>query len=123
MRWSYLSGGSKGACGRSPPMNPQAKKTQRERLLELFLSAHGAEVGLPQILSLQISQFGARLKELRALGFNIQNRQEHHGGQTYSFYRLVSWLDVRLLALPPAPSFTKADSLFGDISPDRSYLE
>jgi hypothetical protein len=100
-----------------------SKRTQRQRLLDLFLSAHGAEVGLPQILSLQISQFGARLKELRALGFDIQNRQEHHGGQTHSFYRLVSGPSTPAPAFAPAPSFTKADSLFGDISPDRSYLE
>jgi len=64
------------------------KRTQRQRLLDLLRSARGAEIGLPQILSLQISQFGARLKELRSLGFDIQNRQETRDGRRLSFYRL-----------------------------------
>jgi hypothetical protein len=108
-------------------MNPQPKKTQRERLLDLLLSAHGAEVGLPQILSLQISQFGARLKELRALGFNIQNRQEHHGGQTHSFYRLVSGpTSTPAPALVPAPTPTDSQppTLFDLGVPEgRTYRE
>jgi hypothetical protein len=80
---------------------------------------------LPQILSLQISQFGARLKELRGLGFNIPNRQEHHGGQTHSFYRLVSGPTSPAPApvVVPTPTDSKPETLFELGLPDRSYLE
>jgi hypothetical protein len=98
-------------------------QTQRARLLEVLLRARGGEVGLPEILNLKISQFGARLKELRALGFHIENRQETRDGQRLSFYRL------RLDSAPPQklPEPTSeaggAATLFDISPPDRSYRE
>jgi hypothetical protein len=70
---------------------PQSAKTQRARVLRLLIDAHGAWVPLPQILELRISQFGARIFELRRLGFQIENKTERNdSGAVYSWYRLVS---------------------------------
>jgi hypothetical protein len=100
--------------------------TQRARFLQLLLEARGAEVGLPEILDLTISQFGARLKELRSLGFHIENRQETRDGQRLSFYRL------RLDSAPTSPAQNlpepKSESgapatLFEILPPERSYRE
>lgn len=65
-----------------------SRSTQRDRLLQFLISAHGAWIPLPQILELKISQFGARLLELRRLGYRIVNRTENVNGKKYSWYRL-----------------------------------
>jgi hypothetical protein len=62
--------------------------TQRDRLRELLLAAHGGWIPLPQILELKISQFGARLLELRRLGYRIVNRTENVNGKKCSWYKL-----------------------------------
>ena len=62
--------------------------TQRSRILELLTSAGGTWVPLPKILELKISQFGARILELRRSGLKIENRTETIDGQRYSWYRL-----------------------------------
>jgi len=64
-------------------------KTQRAIILAVLLEARGHWVGLPRILELKISQFGARILELRRLGFDIENRQETVDGQRRSWYRLL----------------------------------
>lgn len=63
--------------------------TQRDRILSLFQSRQNEWVPLPDILDLRISQFGARILELRRLGYDIRNRTEHRGGQVHSWFRLV----------------------------------
>ncbi len=68
---------------------PDSRQTQRGRILGLLVGARGSWVGLPEILDLHISQFGARIKELRALGFDISNRMETVDGEKRSWYRLV----------------------------------
>jgi hypothetical protein len=80
--------------------------TQRSRLLQLLIEARGAEVPLPQILDLRISQFGARIHELRKLGFKITNRTERIAGVVHSYFRL---------------ELGEQPTLFGDISPARRY--
>ena len=67
-------------------MNSRA--TQCDRLLQFLASAHGDWIPLPQILELKISQFGARLLELRRLGYHIVNRTETVNGKKHSWYRL-----------------------------------
>lgn len=62
--------------------------TQRDRLREVLLAARGDWIPLPQILELKISQFGARLLELRRLGYRIVNRTENVNGKKCSWYRL-----------------------------------
>ena len=60
--------------------------TQRERVLELLQSRCGEWVGLPEILDLNIAQYGVRILELRRAGFCIENRQEGE----HSRFRLLS---------------------------------
>jgi hypothetical protein len=64
------------------------RATQRARLLGELIQAKGAEVSLRQILGLGIAQYGARIYELRKLGFRIINRTERVEGQTRSWFRL-----------------------------------
>lgn len=71
------------------------RKSQRAKILAVLLNAKGAWVALSQILDLQISQFGARILELRRQGFMIENEQETVGGQRHSRYRLVLGVGVR----------------------------
>src|SRR5579859_6197946 len=71
--------------------HPHSAKTQRARILRLLIDAHGAWVPLLLILELHISQFGARIFELRRLGFQIENKTERDdSGVVHSWYRLVS---------------------------------
>ena len=82
--------------------------TQRAQILQLLIEARGAEVPLPKILDLRISQFGARIYELRKLGFRITNRTERMAGVVHSYFRL---------------ELGEQRTLFGDVSADRSYRE
>ena len=63
--------------------------TQRLRILHLLFHADGAWVPLPEILALQIGQYGARILDLRRSGHNIENRTETVDGVKHSWYRLV----------------------------------
>lgn len=66
------------------------RATQRELILSMFQRANRAEVPLTAILQLKISQFGARIFELRREGYVIKNRTEHINGAVHSWYRLES---------------------------------
>jgi hypothetical protein len=90
--------------------DPDSKKTQRGRILALLVAERGAWVGLPAILGLHVAQYNSRLLELRRMGFRIENRREGK----HSWFRLVTGQTA------PAP---EADTLFGDLSRDRTYLE
>jgi hypothetical protein len=62
-------------------------KNQRQRILDLLLSVHGGEV--PSMALSRISlQYGARVKELRGMGFRISNRTERRGGKVYGYFSL-----------------------------------
>jgi hypothetical protein len=63
--------------------------TQQQRLLRLLAEAKGAWVSLPEILALNIAQFGARILEARRAGHLIENRIEVKNGARHSWYRLV----------------------------------
>ena len=89
-----------------------SRQTQRGRILALFIDAKGAEVSLPEILALGIAQFGARLLELRGLGFHIVNRQEVVDGERRSWYRLLAG---------PTPPPVAGGSLFGDLSLEQRH--
>jgi len=81
-----------------------SKKTQQARILGLLVKASGGWVSLSQILDLRISQFGARIYELRKLGFRIVNRTERVEGQTRSWFRLeTNPQQLQLLALQVKP--------------------
>ncbi|MCI0402673.1 MAG: hypothetical protein L0212_04025 [Acidobacteria bacterium] len=65
---------------------------QQRRLLALLDSAEGGWVPLPRILALtpKIAQYNARIHELRAKGFPIENRIiERVGGECHTEFRLV----------------------------------
>lgn len=64
------------------------RKTQRGRILALLVKARGGWVPLPDILALGIAQYSARIHELRALGFRIENRKERVDGVLHTYFRL-----------------------------------
>ena len=65
------------------------KTTQTDRIKQLFLSRQGEWISLIEILSLFISQYNARIYDLRHSGFDIRNKVEFKGGQKHSWYMLV----------------------------------
>jgi len=74
----------------SPSNAPKSAKGQRARILRLLIDARGSWVPLPEILALGIAQYGARILELRRLGFVIENKIESVNGARYSRFRLLS---------------------------------
>jgi hypothetical protein len=114
-------------------MSTGERKNQRQRILDLLIAAHGQEV--PSVALSHISlQYGARVKELRSLGFRIPNRTERHAGKVYGYFHLEADLPTKAQDAKPitldSPSNQPADvladttaSLFGDLAPDRSYAE
>jgi hypothetical protein len=93
---------------------------QRDRILALLKDCAPAWVPLPDILALGIAQYGARIFELRRLGHRIESKQD--GDR--SWFRLVTALASTPDAMSPTTQEPVADpeSLFGELSPDRSYL-
>lgn len=72
-----------------PPKTSERKK-QRQRILDLLIAARGAWVPLPSILVLGVAQYNARVYELRALGFRIENKIERDADrQVHSWFRLA----------------------------------
>lgn len=68
-----------------------AQQTRIFRLLE----RHAPDwVPLPQVLALGISQYGARIKELRDAGHQIENKVEQCGKERHSWFRLVKVQDT-----------------------------
>ncbi len=89
------------------------RQSQLGKLLKLLLSRKGQRVGLPEIQRLGIAQHGARLKELRALGYVIRNEMEHTPYGTRSWYVL--------LAEPgePVPLFANPATTEADVTVSR----
>lgn len=77
--------------GITPPRQVLSERnTQRAAILRLLIAARGAWVPLPNILVLGIAQYNARIFELRALGFRIENKIERDAdGQVHSWFRLA----------------------------------
>jgi hypothetical protein len=61
---------------------------QRDKLLRMLREAEGKWVPLYDILNLGIAQYGARVFELRKLGFLIENKVKQVDGVRYSWFRL-----------------------------------
>lgn len=116
---------------RSPKAGSQAG-----RILGLLLSAHFCSdpfhcaneqcgrVSLPRILALHISQYSARVWDLRhRFGYNIENGPEQDRSD-HTWFRLASRRTPRAqdpvtasnlsAVLPPSPA-----SLFGELAPER----
>ena len=81
------------------------KKSQRDRILGLLIGAHGGWVELPEIMRLA-AQYGARIFELRRLGFKIENRIRDVGGVRRSWFRLIP--SEQAQAIRPAPRSSTA---------------
>lgn len=68
--------------------------SQAGRILGLLESAHGRKVLLPEILNLRISQYSARIHELRhRFGFEIENGSEP-GHPDHTWFRLLPKSDA-----------------------------
>jgi hypothetical protein len=65
-----------------------SRASQRQRILELLLSARGDWVPLPRVQACA-AQYNARLYELRRLGFRITNRIREVNGQRHSWFCLA----------------------------------
>jgi hypothetical protein len=110
-----------------------SRKSQRQQILEVLLATEGE---IPSVALSRISlQYGARIKELRELGFSITNRVERRSGQVHGFFQLhrgmnaeTSRATLRAADYPRVPSISalpdaSTPSLFGDLGTNRSYRE
>ena len=76
------------------------RQSQRARILAILIAAGDAEVPSVELSHVSL-QYGARLKELRSLGFRIVSRTERHGGMVKGFFHLERGAFVR--AEPKSP--------------------
>lgn len=90
--------------------------TQRTRILRLLIDARGAWVPLPEILTLGIAQYGARILELRRLGFIIENKTDRMDGVRHSWFRLIA--SPATPAPKPEPDKLSASETLFDLSRD-----
>ena len=68
----------------------ESRPTQTGRIVDLLRSHKGQWVPLPEILSLGISQYSARIHEARhRWGLDIENRVETVNGKKHSWFRLL----------------------------------
>ena len=81
------------------------KKSQRDAILGLLVSARDQWVELPEIMRLA-AQYNARLWELRRLGFKIENRIRDVGGNRHSWFRLIPSEQAK--AMRPEPNNSNA---------------
>ena len=79
------------------------RPTRAERLLSLLISRKGRRVSLPEVQRGAGAQHGARLTELRSLGYVIDNVMEHIDGEVHSWYVLRATPD-ETRPLFPMPS-------------------
>ena len=63
--------------------------TQRQRMAAVFESRPNQWIPLPYILEMKISQYGARILELRRAGMEIENKTATINGQKHSWFRYV----------------------------------
>jgi Helix-turn-helix domain len=74
----------------SPRRAAAFAETQRGKILALLIATSGGWVPLPQILSLSIAQYAARILELRRMGYTIENRTDRVDGVRHSWFRLAN---------------------------------
>jgi hypothetical protein len=113
-----------------------APKTQAEKILWLLQSAWPNWVPSPELAKISL-QYGSRIFGLRKKGWAIANRIEMVGGSRHGFFRLGSrpmpsskeLREKRAASFKPGISPeaksppAQGESLFGDLSPDRTYQE
>jgi hypothetical protein len=74
--------------GGQPSLRP-LRKSQRQQILDLLISADGAEVPASELARISL-QYGARISELREAGFVIINRIDASNGVKHGFFRLCT---------------------------------
>jgi hypothetical protein len=89
---------ARGGCSETSNNRPPSARTQRERILKLLVDACGGWVPLP-VIAAQVSQYNARVFELRRSGHVIENRTKDVEGVRRSWFRL---------AAPPKPMVSAA---------------
>jgi hypothetical protein len=75
-------------------------KSQRARVLAVLIAAGGAEVASVELSRISL-QYGARIKELRSLGFRIVSRTERCGGAIQGFFHLERSAGIRAEPISP----------------------
>jgi len=96
------------------------RKTQRQRLFDLLSCRQW--ISLAQILDLRVSQYSARIHELRKAGCEIENRTEWRNGELHSWFRLIS-APVTLPNPSPSSEPKPEGTLFDLGQAERSYRE
>jgi hypothetical protein len=76
------------SCYASEGQVRPARRSQRQRILDLLIAARGREVPAPELAKLSL-QYSSRVLELRRLGHCIVNRVEIANGVKRGFFRLV----------------------------------
>jgi hypothetical protein len=90
--------------------------SQRTRILRLLIDARGAWVPLPEILTLGIVQYRARILEVRRRGFIIENKTDRMDGARHSWFRLIA--SPATPAPKPEPDKLSAPETLFDLSRD-----
>lgn len=62
---------------------------QKDRLLSFFKERPNVWIALPEILTLGIAQYNARIYDLRNEGITIENRWEIIEGVKHSWFRYI----------------------------------
>jgi hypothetical protein len=112
----------KGGC----MTDSNSRNTQRAKVLGRLIEARGEEIPAPELARIGGLQFQTRIWEIRhKLGIEVENRTERRDGQVLSWYRLVPNATAPLAPLPApvSPDNPQSETLFGNISPERSYRE
>jgi hypothetical protein len=103
--------GHKPDCGNHEVDSLMKRSTQRQAILNALLAAHGGEVPSYELAAIAL-QYGARVRELRDLGFPITNRTERRNGQVRGYFKLEMGAkaerDERRISRPE----TAAETLF-----------
>ena len=87
----------------------QHRQTRVQKVIALLRAHKNRRVPLPQILHAGGAQFGARLKEIRSLGYIVENQMERTpDGEIHSWH---------VLRAEPGESV----SLFPDMTPEPEY--
>lgn len=96
-----------------------ARKNQRNRILEILITARGNDV--PSVDLGRVSlQYGARIKELRELGFTIVNRTVRRDGAVHGYFSLKAGPLPISIEYPNANSSALENTLFS-LQPGTSY--
>jgi hypothetical protein len=100
------------------------RKNQEQRILWLLDAAWPNWVPSPELAKISL-QYGARIHGLRKKGWQISNRIEIVAGVRHGFFRLGSppVPSSKVLRQVQSPPTAEVATLFGDITPDRTYRE